>query len=415
MMLQVLIAGVLLSAAPVEVLPLDGDPAVGELVSLDSTQVVVKVEGEDTAYRLSDLISVTPKDPASPTAPPNIVVTLIDGTQLACVDYEVASGKATLTLPDDQKLETPTASVASVRLKKQSDELARQWLAIEQREAAGDRVVIRKTSTVTVEDDGLDKIEKQVDALDWLEGVLYDVNDASVQFKFNDTLIPIKREKVEGVFYFHAAGGRAADPVCRVRENNGSLWNARSLSLDGDNLQLVSTTGLKATLPLRQVTKLDFSTGKILYLSDAEPETSEWTPFIATTSESEKLWYAPQNDGKGGFALGKMEVNGKPYSKGLALYSRTHLVYRVPEGFVRLAAVAGIDDRVRVSQGGSVDLVITGDGKTLLQQRITGKDETPLQIDLDISGVRRLGILVDYGGAAGMSDHLNLCNARITK
>jgi hypothetical protein len=427
MTLHLLIATAVLTAVPVDVQPLEGDPTSGELVSLDDSQAVVEIDGEPTTYRLADLISLSVAGSAgtSPAKSAEILVTMIDGTRVYCSGYTVASGKATLTISGDQKLETPTASITSVQLKKPNDEeLQKQWLAIQERESAGDRVVIRKTSTVVVDDDGLEKTEDKVTALDWLEGVLYDVTDEIVQFKFNDTLIPVKREKVEGVFYFHAAGGRSADPVCRVLQADGSAWNARSITLEGDAVQLVSTTGLKATLPIQQIEKFDFSTGKILYLSDAEPELVQWTPFIAPTSESEKLWYAPQPDGKGGFAGGSMilsvpNANGNQktveYRKGLAIHSRTRMVYRIPEGFQRFAALAGIDERVRVSQGGSVDLVITGDGETLLEKRITGKDESPLPIDLDIAGVRRLGILVDWADNADIGDHLNLCNARITK
>jgi hypothetical protein len=36
-------------------------------------------------------------------------------------------------------------------------------------------------------------------------------------------------------------------------------------------------------------------------------------------------------------------------------------------------------------------------------------------LDLDISGVRRLEIVVDYGKGGDMGDQLNLCEARLTK
>ena len=55
-----------------------------------------------------------------------------------------------------------------------------------------------------------------------------------------------------------------------------------------------------------------------------------------------------------------------------------------------------------------------GDEKELFRQAISGKD-APLPIDLNIEGVRRLKILVDYGETLDVADHLNLCNARIIK
>lgn len=412
MMFPLLVAGALLGAVNVDVQPLDGEPVSGALVSLDGERLVIDADGQEKSFRLAELISATRRDGPAAGPSADILVKLVDGSQLAASAYTVESGKAKITLRGGQSVEAATASIDSVRLKKHRDELQKQWLAIEERESAGDRIVIRKTSTVTVEN-GLEKVDKEVVALDWLEGVLYDITDGQVQFKFNDTLIPVKREKVEGVFYFHAARGSLPDPLCRIRDASGSAWDVRSLALAGDKLQVVSNSGVRAALPLDEITKFDFSTGKILYLSDAEPERVEWTPFFPPTSPSEKQWFSPQNDGKGGFAGGRLELNNRQFTKGLAVHSRTQLVYRVPEGFKRFAALAGIDDRVRSL--GSVHLVITGDGETLLEQDVTGKDEEPLAIDLEIDGVRRLGILVDYADNADIADHLNLCNARITK
>jgi hypothetical protein len=59
-------------------------------------------------------------------------------------------------------------------------------------------------------------------------------------------------------------------------------------------------------------------------------------------------------------------------------------------------------------------LVIRGDDKVLLETTLTGA-EGPKPLDLDLGGVRRLAILVDFGGEMDAADHLDLCNARIIK
>ena len=88
------------------------------------------------------------------------------------------------------------------------------------------------------------------------------------------------------------------------------------------------------------------------------------------------------------------------------------LVYLLTEDFRRCQALVGIDDRVR--EGGNVRLVISGDDKELFSQAITGHDE-PFPLDLDITGVKRLKIVVDFGDELDIADHLNLCEARLTK
>ena len=157
---------------------------------------------------------------------------------------------------------------------------------------------------------------------------------------------------------------------------------------------------------------IDFSLGKIAYLSDLKPESVAWTPFFSTvkTLPSMGQFYAPRQDRN--FESNPLQLAGTEYSKGLAIRSRTEVVYRLPGSFTRLKAVAGIDDSVRPQ--GNVRLVIRGDNNVLLELHIAGTD-APKPIDLDLSGVRKLSILVDFGNKAGFGDHLDLCNARIIK
>jgi hypothetical protein len=61
-----------------------------------------------------------------------------------------------------------------------------------------------------------------------------------------------------------------------------------------------------------------------------------------------------------------------------------------------------------------VTLIISGDGKQLLSENLAGTKQ--VNIDLDLRGVRRLEILVDFGeDNVGYGDYLNLCNARLMK
>jgi hypothetical protein len=106
-------------------------------------------------------------------------------------------------------------------------------------------------------------------------------------------------------------------------------------------------------------------------------------------------------------------LGGESYERGLALHSRTLMAFRLTEPFERFAATVGIDDRFR--SGGNVRLVISGERGLLLEKTIASQDE-PLELDIDVRGVRRLQILVDFGeDRSDNGDHLNLCNARLTK
>ena len=109
--------------------------------------------------------------------------------------------------------------------------------------------------------------------------------------------------------------------------------------------------------------QIDFSGGKIVYLSDLKPDGVRWTPYFGTRKPlpAVEQFYAPRYDRN--FDSGPLQLGGTPVPQGLALHSRTEIVYRLPGRFSRFQAVAGIDDAVR--PGGKVRLVIRGDDKVL--------------------------------------------------
>ncbi len=157
---------------------------------------------------------------------------------------------------------------------------------------------------------------------------------------------------------------------------------------------------------------LDFSVGKIIYLSDLDPESVRWTPYLDFQKASATLeqFYAPRRDE--GREHRSLMIGGKTYAKGLALYSRTEMTYRLPAGAKKFTAFAGIDDCVRAV--GGVRLEVSADGKKLFDKSISGGD-APADIDLDVSGAKRLSILVDYGTGLDAGDYLDLAEAKILK
>lgn len=109
---------------------------------------------------------------------------------------------------------------------------------------------------------------------------------------------------------------------------------------------------------------------------------------------------------------GPLQLGGTEYAKGIAAHSRTELVYRLPEKHRIFQAIAGIDDRLR--PGGNVHLLILGDDRTLFEDDLSGKD-APRPLELDISGVNRLKLIVDFGDGMDVGDALDFCDARILK
>jgi hypothetical protein len=230
-----------------------------------------------------------------------------------------------------------------------------------------------------------------------------------VKFELDGDALPIKRTKIYGFAYRHAAAEKMTPTVGFFLDSNGSRWAAADFSL-GNKLSWTTPGGVKFECPLSDVKTFDFSLGKVQYLGDLAPESVAWTPFFGQGQVSPTLekFHAPRIDVN--FDSQPLQIKKKTYSKGVALRSRTEIVYRMPAASSRFKAVAGIDDSV--ASKGRVRLVIRGDEKVLFDASVIGT-EPPHELDLDISGVRRLTILVDFGDTFGAGDHLILGNARI--
>jgi hypothetical protein len=395
-MWQIIFCLFLTGASPTfEVQTLDDRIISGTLADLTADGLIVETTAGKVFLETEKLLNVSLKQkPAAPVPPPGAWIELSDGSTIVARQYTVRGDQAAITLLNDEVLETPTRSIRNVRLQHVSEALAGQWSQIMTAKLDGDVLVVRKG-----------------DNLDYQQGVLGDVNADVVRFQLDGEDLPINRAKVYAFIYRHPSGEARPGPICRLTDVFGSHWQVSKIALE-KKLQLTTPAGLTLSCPLEILASIDFSLGKIVYLSDLKPESVAWTPFFNTakTLPSMEQLYAPRQDRN--FESNPLQLAGTEYGKGLAIRSRTEMVYRLPGSFTRFKAVAGIDDSVRPQ--GNVRLLIRGDNDVLLDMPVSGTD-APKPIDLDLTGVRKLIILVDFGDRASLGDHLDLCNARIIK
>ncbi|MCA9122813.1 MAG: NPCBM/NEW2 domain-containing protein [Planctomycetaceae bacterium] len=412
-MLNTLFIATLVGLPSIEVIQLDGQTQSGRLVSLSADQVVVETASGPQTLVTRELFAIRFPEALSdedlvPIEHP-VWVEFIDGSKVQAMGFSVDAGRATVQLNEGDSLLAATRTLRVVRFFKPTSDLSEQWdNIVSGDEIAGDVLVIRKSRTI----EDADGIEQESVGLDSLEGILHEINDQYVAFEFDGTRVEVPRYKVEGIVYSHRGSNRQPDPTSRVSLLDGSAWNMKTCELDGEILKGISVGGVRLSLPLSSVAKIDFSIGNLIFLSDLDPDTFEWKSDLHTpkTPSVVSSWYRIRKDQ--GFYGGPLLLDGHSYEKGLALHSQTRLSYRLTREFKRFAATAGIDDRYRSE--GNVTLSISGDGRQLLSANLSG--DTQLNIDLDLRGIRRLEIFVDYGDdRVGYGDYLNLCNARLIK
>ena len=387
-----------LASDDVQVALLSGDDISGQLVALDSRTISVKGPDSIHEYSFSELLTITRPSIEKRGAPPTVWVELTDGCKLTASAFSVKKRIAEITLLQGERRKLTTRLIRAVRFQPPSATDA-QWNRIAHRKVTADVIAIR------VDDDVLDE----------LDGILHDVEADTVQFELDEETVPVERMRLEGIVYFHPPREPGPKPIAELLDIYGNLWHAQTLQLRAGQLHVVTTGGLKYELPLADLIKIDFSSENLVYLSDLDPDAVTWTPFLGKPDPLAQALFGPRRDRSfsgGTLQLGKQGGREVEYRKGLAIQSRTQMVYRLKEDFQRFKATVGLDNRTRGQ--GNVDLVILGNQRELVRKTVTGTMD-PFDLDLDISGIQRLTILVDYGKGKGIQDHLNLCNARITK
>lgn len=405
-------------AAEVVVTRLDGATVGGELRTWNETEIVLGGPTGEQRVPADQLMSVrwspspdVPKVAATSAG----VVELTDGTQLPFSALTVASGNASLKfqLPEDSlelTVSVPASKLAVIRFQHLADALAQQWEEIRQQKLAGDALVVTK---------------KDGKSLDYVEGAVGEVTADKIEFKIDDETNRVDRGKVAGIIYYRTANGKAAETKATLTGAIGLRVPAAKFAIEGKLVHITTTGGVALDWPLDNLQSADFSSGKLLYLSDLEPASQSCIPTVGLPpSAAIALQYGQPRRDHSAFGDALMLLDHDPedasaplavrrtYTKGLALRSRTELVYRLPAGFSRFTALAGIDPATAAM--GDLRLSILADDRPLLQTEVAG-GQAPQPIDLQIAGAKRLRLLVDFGRNLDTGDWLNLCDAKIVK
>jgi hypothetical protein len=375
------------AAPPVELTTLTGRRVTGTLVEVSSDHASLNSHGKDVRVPLAevlDLRTLRPRPAVLPdTRRPEL--TLTDGSHLYWTALRINDRQVSVETSQLGKFTLPLTAVSSVRLALLDRQVADAWKDLSGREVTQDMLVIAKASV-----------------LDHLDGTVGTIDAASIHFVLDGEERTAKRQKVFGIVYARR-NAEASKPVCEFSTVAGDVLKPQTLTWKAGQLSIGLLGGAQLVVPAEQVMSLDFSAGKVRYLSQLEPREVKYTPFF------DQVWTYCRDRPRDGGAL---RLGNKEYSRGLWIHSRTFLRYRLSGDYRRFQAVMGIDQAV--APLGNVHVVISGDGKTLLESDVRGSDP-PQNLDLDVAGVRDLDILVDFGGDLDIADHLDLADAKVIK
>lgn len=381
----------------------DGTLASAQLIAIDNENLQATIGGTSQTLPIAELLAVELSS-SKLTAATQAWLELIDGSKLHATSFTTATGTATVKLVSGQTITLPTRSLAAVRFRAPETAVDPQWRDIVTADLSGDLLVIRKTAEASEDEPA---VAGGV-VLDQLDGTILSVAEATVSFDFDGEKIDVRREKLEGIAFFQPTKRTLVRPICQVIDRSGGRWMVKSMKLDASDLAIETPVGLSVKLPLADLASIDLAAGNLLFLTDLEPERREAAFGLqppAMTATFAEL-YRNRTDGE------VYKLGGKSHARALALHGKTSLTFRVPEGFSYLRGVVGIDDVVQASS--SVKLTIVGDNRELFQGEFDSEKRGPIDLDLDVSGVRRLVITLTPQGP-DLRSQLLICQPRLSR
>ena len=140
-------------------------------------------------------------------------------------------------------------------------------------------------------------------------------------------------------------------------------------------------------------------------------------PIKAQTIWMDKLDLSSMTSGWGTAQANKsvegnnLSIAGQKFDRGVGTHAVSTFLLNISDNGKRFLATVGVDDEA--TNKGSVEFMVLGDKKVLWQSGIMRKGTAPKNIDIDISNIKKLGLLVTDGGDNIDWDHADWCNARI--
>lgn len=401
-----LITSTVSAGVPVELQPTEGDPRQVLLDQVDAEQLIVRSEvtAPPETIPANTVRQIRWTTAPTETKPAPFQIRLTDGSLVAAESYSAANGTAQVVWNGSPTaVAIPVDRIRAVRLGRFDQAIDQSWQELLGRPVVADVVgVLRKNQT-----------------LDNVQGVIQDVTDEVVKFQFEGETIDVRRSKVVGISYYRPQANPAPPERGTLMLHDGSVLRVEQLALaessQGLTARVQTVSGAELTVPMSLFKQLDLAGQSLTYLTQLEPESEIFTPFVDQPKLTETLarWYAVRTSSQKAIDPVQLKKDGRLQSldNSVSLHSRTELVYRLAGQYRRFHGLAGIDPTLGI---GRAQLTIRADGANKMQQNlVAGDDAVPMSID--VTGVNRLVVTVDYGEDSDIADNVILGDARLIK
>ena len=240
-----------------------------------------------------------------------------------------------------------------------------------------------------------------------IAGKVLVMDDQSLTIEFRGEPRQLSRDRIAGIVFKHA--DRPAPPrpgfhqVLALR--TGQQLAGRLTALDAQTLGFELLGGGQVTAPRDAVAFLRYEQGRVVDLTRIEPTAAEDIPYFDTALP----YQVNQAIGGGEIRL----FNGPGFDRGLSVHARSRLHYRLDGQYSNFRATLGLLEPG--GRMGNITARVLGDGKVLWEQAGITAATDPITLDVDLAGVDRLVLEVDFGEGQNVGDRAAWCNPQLIR
>jgi len=412
-----------------------------EIVSVSATEVVYKVGGKEVTKKIAEVRKIDLRDASKIDAEKKYSqVDLTDGTTLAVSKWSIKGKDLQMTLLSGPEVTMSLDSVNGILNNAWDEKYRSDWRNRVINTRGKTAVVLKKVAKKTVgtgkdkkEDDDEDQFGKKRELIFNFECTIGEGDDkgekiAVSYFEGKDLQkIELVQKDQHALIWSHKLPTQAPARICKLSDTTGNVIMVSKLEKKKDGVTVTTPSGAKLDFTLDQLSQIDYTTGRLSYLSDDDFLPSKTTITLDPFDKKDKL----KDDYKvfvyrdTSLKHTPIKLGGTSYRRGLTLLPTVELDYDLDGKFRQFEAVVGIDEQTGAH--GHVTLEVWGDNNKLQSIDVeflpkTDKGQTILpvrkntKVSLNVKDVKTLTLkLIPKDELNGLSIGVSLGDARVVR
>lgn len=239
-----------------------------------------------------------------------------------------------------------------------------------------------------------------------VNGLVRGATTDALNFRFQDEDKQIKLEKLVGVTLAVAEDAAADDALQQsLVFASGDVVSGQWTALENGAVSLKTPWGDTLKVPVKSFDRIRTKNGRLVFVSDLTPAAVEQTPYfdrMLAFRADKSLTGTP------------IKLSDGEHAKGLSVHSRTVLRYDIGRKYEKFRAKLGFQQPE--GKGGRVAVRVLGDNDKVLHEIADARGDQPAtDVDLNVSGVSRLTLEVDFGDEQDVGDRFVWADARLLR